>query len=472
MLCLALLLFVADAVFAQNGPRVVKMTVSPAPPTAPSTTPVPYPLFPHLRDMKPGNAAVFYQRTQSLEWWGSQMRKEINKAIDDTMEKTWQPEQAKKYEWLESVGPLRELDYAARCEVCDWQFLDRIRAEGYWLLVPDIQAMRTLAALNCVRIRSALHRGDYQEAARGVQSGFALAKHVGEGPCIIMYLVGAAVEHITRDELEEWIKRPDAPSLYWALAELPEPLIDSRRPLQGEAIMMDQVVPEIRQALREKKPRPIPLETLRDRIREFEKSGQLRVDFATSVAMAFGIAKTEPRAREFFLKRGLTAEDLEPLPSTQVALMYLLAQEDVRHSEALKLLNLPYWQSRPFFKSLRAADEEARGELGVNRFYGLFSPGYDRIIPIRPRFERSIALLRHIEALRLHAARNNGQWPDTLEDIRDLPLPVDPFTGKAFSYRREENRAILEVFAPPGMAATHDNAVRYELTLRPKKDAN
>ena len=53
--------------------------------------------------------------------------------------------------------------------------------------------------------------------------------------------------------------------------------------------------------------------------------------------------------------------------------------------------------------------------------------------------------------------------------LTDLPMPIDPFTGKAFSYRREGNKAILEASAPPGRAIETD-AVRYELTLRPSKE--
>ncbi len=47
--------------------------------------------------------------------------------------------------------------------------------------------------------------------------------------------------------------------------------------------------------------------------------------------------------------------------------------------------------------------------------------------------EQQIALLRHVEALRLFAAEHDGKLPATLSDI-SVPLPLDPVTGKPFVY--------------------------------------
>jgi hypothetical protein len=49
------------------------------------------------------------------------------------------------------------------------------------------------------------------------------------------------------------------------------------------------------------------------------------------------------------------------------------------------------------------------------------------------RLEQRIGLLRSIEAVRLYAAEHGGHPPDRLNAVA-LPLPVDPFTGKAFEY--------------------------------------
>ena len=55
-------------------------------------------------------------------------------------------------------------------------------------------------------------------------------------------------------------------------------------------------------------------------------------------------------------------------------------------------------------------------------------------------------MLQIVEALRLIDA-TDGKLPDRLEDIRAVPIPIDPITGKAFEYTLELDRAIL--YAPP-----------------------
>jgi hypothetical protein len=64
------------------------------------------------------------------------------------------------------------------------------------------------------------------------------------------------------------------------------------------------------------------------------------------------------------------------------------------------------------------------------------------------RVSRRIAELRIIEALRAYAAGHGGKLPAHLEDIRDLPLPANPVTGKAFGYHFEGDTAVLAADGP------------------------
>jgi hypothetical protein len=81
--------------------------------------------------------------------------------------------------------------------------------------------------------------------------------------------------------------------------------------------------------------------------------------------------------------------------------------------------------------------------------------------------ERHFDLLQTIEAIRLYAAET-GQWPDKLTDIKLVPIPNDPATGKPFEFTRKGNK--IELYAPPPIAGERPdrgNAIRYDLTLRP-----
>jgi len=437
--------------WSQEGPRLVKMAVSPAPA---SDSPLPYLLFPQLRDIKPGNAAVFYQRSQALEWWGAGQRKYVDKAID-TLANPWKVEHAEFLRWRTSHGALREIDWAARCEHCDWQILERVRADGVFFIVADISALRTIGVMNQVTVRSAIHQREFEKAAFGLQSGFAMAKHIGEAPLLFSYLIGSSLTAMAQNNLEEWIQQPDAPSLYWAITDLPQPLIDWRRALESDNNAIDQIIPEIRQALQEKTPTPIPVPTLQKRIKTFLEEGRLIEKTGT---WAFAIASIEPQARAYFAAR---------LPVTQLGLMYLFAEHDRHFAEVLKTQNLPYWQARRYIKKL-TNNIHRNDDPTLNWFQFSWLMNFDAISAGRARMDRRFALLRHIEALRLYAAEHQGHWPDSLDDIRDLPLPVDPLTGTAFSYRRQNDMAILEALPPPGMPSTETNWIRYELTLRSK----
>jgi hypothetical protein len=61
--------------------------------------------------------------------------------------------------------------------------------------------------------------------------------------------------------------------------------------------------------------------------------------------------------------------------------------------------------------------------------------------------KRKIAALRVIEAVRHHLAANQGELPASLSDIRGIPIPLDPLTGKPFQWTVEGETATLK--APP-----------------------
>jgi hypothetical protein len=74
--------------------------------------------------------------------------------------------------------------------------------------------------------------------------------------------------------------------------------------------------------------------------------------------------------------------------------------------------------------------------------------------------EQRIALLRHVEALRLFAAEHGGILPEQLADVA-VPLPTNPFTGKSFVYKRQEESAHLWSDEKAPRAGSH-----FELTIR------
>ncbi len=48
-----------------------------------------------------------------------------------------------------------------------------------------------------------------------------------------------------------------------------------------------------------------------------------------------------------------------------------------------------------------------------------------------------------IETLRLYAAARDGKVPASLMGVKDVPVPIDPGTGKEFEYRIKDDQAVL-----------------------------
>ena len=92
-------------------------------------------------------------------------------------------------------------------------------------------------------------------------------------------------------------------------------------------------------------------------------------------------------------------------------------------------------------------------------------PAVDKVLRVRGRLDQRIALLRHVEALRLYAAEHDGTLPAKLSEI-SVPLPDDPFTGKPFRYEVTGNTAHLRGTPPSGMEKDPSYHVHYEVTLR------
>jgi len=158
------------------------------------------------------------------------------------------------------------------------------------------------------------------------------------------------------------------------------------------------------------------------------------------------------------LLKGLPALQAMSFPPLQVVLLDERQAYDARRDERMKLLGLAPWQ----IDALPADEKPA--PYGA----GLFDDLLPRVVEIRReqgRLEQRIALLRHVEALRLFAADHGGKLPEKLSDVA-LPLPADPFTGKPFEYRPEGSVAHLRGGAPRGEEKNPAFGPRYEVTVR------
>ena len=133
---------------------------------------------------------------------------------------------------------LIKVDRAARLDNPDWQVLRTLHADYLNTLLPDVQAMRTLARAMFARYRAEIAAGRLDDAMRSAKTLFAMSRHLGEHPSLIGDLIGIAIANLAVTPLDDMIDRPECPNLYWALTNLPAPLLPIRKGIQGERLIV------------------------------------------------------------------------------------------------------------------------------------------------------------------------------------------------------------------------------------------
>ena len=187
----ALLALAASPAVAQQ-PPAIPLTLQPMAAPIPALK---YHLLPELRDKKSGNALLRYYRAFSPEWQGHRRDPKFWEKLEPLRSKPLKELRREDFTAVNatiSSRMLQEVDLGARRTYCDWELTDRLREEGISLLLPDLQGMREFASLLRLRAREELLAGEYNNAARTLQTGFALGRHTAEGPTLIHSLVGVA----------------------------------------------------------------------------------------------------------------------------------------------------------------------------------------------------------------------------------------------------------------------------------------
>ncbi len=429
----------------QDNPFLIRLKVHAAAAPKPALK---YQLLPELREMHPGNPIFGY-----LKCFPEQNNFFHSKEASDEREKLLEmplAELAKKK--LGGYGgiALKRADAAARLQHPDWQTLQQLRTEGFYLLVPELQQMRTLTHALSARFRVEVAERRFDDAVVTAKTMFALARHTGEHPTLIGDLVGLAIASITIGNLDEMLQQPGCPNLYWALTALPRPFIDLRRGLQGERVAMDR---ETRTVVANAPMTAAQIKKVVDRLSSVVDGGK---DPQAAHAWLAERVKDEAyvqAARQRLVEHGLTAERVKEFPAAQVLLLDEKFAFEVQRDDAMKVMLLPYWQVG---KMLAARKQKDR------HLFNRLLPSFMKVRYAQTRLEQRFALLRCVEALRLYAAEHGGKLPAKLADV-PVPVPDDPFTSQPFSFQLDGDTAILRGGLPPGTAETL--RVTYRVTV-------
>lgn len=465
-----------------NSLTTVRMTVTPAA--------EPVPAFKHCFvardiDLKPGNAAPYYYRAMlDLNPTMDRVRKEFGDDFD-----TWYigggdaiPIRDLPLEKVRKAvdmtnGPIHDhLRHAAQLRECDWELgFEELRGvDVIAALLPEFQQSRELGRILSLQTRLATAEQRYADAIEAMRMNYRLGRDVANEPILVCGLIGIAIAGITNGTATELIAAPNSPNLYWALAEMPQPLVDLRPSARFEIDFGPRMFPFIHQAeSTDRSPQEwnrLYAHSFRDLATVGPGGMAARSDTAASLAATAMALAGYSHAKSTLIAQGLDRERVEKMSVGQVMAVYTERNYRVFADEFAKLWYVP-------FPELRNRDRALGERLGSA---GPFAGGAERdVLPIvttllpalqaartaQVRLERDIAALRVIEALRMYAATHDGRLPARLADIDQVPIPNNPVTDEPFVYRLEGATAVLELPSSDGIPGFNR---RFEIQIATK----
>ncbi|HTU16558.1 MAG TPA: hypothetical protein VMG10_00730 [Gemmataceae bacterium] len=436
----------------------------------PATEPVPafkYRLYPPSTERKEGNAVPIYLRFahERIDAQKKQLREEPAKWNKLPLEKL--PLDEVKQFLGGYKYKLRQLELGARRRTADWSYtLDA--GDPIGLLLPDTQEMRMYAPLLILKARMEIAERRYQDALHTLETGFSFSQQISEAPFLISGLVGIAVASQFADCLLELMERSDAPNVYWALTLMPRSLVDFRKGYEFEQRILELQFPDLADVERPRSAKEWDAALLRfrkeyERIIKFDKNNK---------PPRKGTASTDPAdkspdlpiARKYLAEVvGISEERIKAMPPAQVLLLYLKKLDLELRDEMFKSTYVPFFQSRRLVRHAEARLKSAP-DTEAARLAQLLFPAIPKVRLAQVRLDRKLDTLRVIEALRMHAAANGRQLPDKLDDVKIVPVPNDPGTGRPFEYHRDGQTATL-ISRIPG-EKLESTGLRYRITLR------
>ncbi len=447
----------------------IKMSVSPA--SAPT------PLLRYRMTMPsyetiPGNAASHYRRSLAEQSFYRPLRLAEEKLGDDRF-----------YSFVREMSldeiPIDELreasgffdDYveaflvpATQSRDCEWGLGEEFLSGENFLQfrLPFMQTSRSIGRVLVLQARCAIAEQDYEKATDRLRMLYLLGHRVGNTKILVCSLIGMAEGGMANHAMLDLMAAPDSPNMYWALASLPDPYVDFRGALRvdlglGPRILGLENVEELQLSDEEWNRR---LRSATALLMKGIGNGEMDAepDVGTSLAATGLVMGRYNGAKKRLLDAGMKPERIKKMAIGQVVLIDATREYQRIADELEAIAYLPPLESR---KKQDRADElfqvDGASSLGL-MLAGQILPASTAMSNAVTRFDREVAGMRTIEAIRMHAAQT-GELPKTLDEIQIVFVPKNPATDKPFSYRVEGSTAHLDF--GEGLPTTK----RFEITL-------
>ncbi len=232
--------------------RVYRLTVSPAA--------EPQPAFKYRLTIQPdktiaGNAITHYLRAFGENGVTGPLKNALDKYGMD-FDDWYSPKVATKdlpLEKLRDVSAMFDslinshIARATLCRQCEWGLAeeDLSGEEVFAFLLPSVQQTRSISRMLALRTRLDIAEGRIDDAVNHLRMNYQLGRNVSKMKFLVSALVGIAEVGIAHEGMIQLIGAPNSPNMYWALAELPVPMIDLRDAMRLELADASRIVPQL-----------------------------------------------------------------------------------------------------------------------------------------------------------------------------------------------------------------------------------
>ncbi len=345
---------------------------------------------------------------------------------------------------LQQPSTLDEIDLAARRTHAQWDYLEQMKLKGMSLLLPELQGFRTLSNMVQLRARLALMDGQFDRSLYHQQTGMAMAQHLNETYLLIYTATGNAIARNMLKVTDEFIQHPQAPNLYWALSDLPQPLFDLRKAHAGDRMAIEFMLGDPK----EMETRIFSSEEMQTLIKTRLQPLLRQSSQEGNVEFSFVVLKEYPRAKAWLLAQGRSAADVEKMTAAQAVILFARSRFQVLADDFAKQFHLPIAQRLEHTRAFHEKVKELRKQKDTSYFLGFyFYSYYPNVWATFSDTDREIALLRCVELLRDFAASHDRHLPESWDAVKNLPVPIDPVTGKRFSYQLQGDHAVITMDA-------------------------
>jgi hypothetical protein len=450
----------------QTGMMSVKIEITPAKEVIPAFK---YRLTVEPYKTVPGNAITHYIRSLGED------------ALDGPLKAASQKFGYNFYDWSSISMPERDVpadklreacsmfdDYvenylkrASLCREADWGLAvqDLRGREVIDFRLPSVQQTRSMARILVLKSRLALIDRRFEDSIDNLRMTYQLGQNVNEMGVLVSSLVGMAEIGMANDGMIHFVGAGASPNMYWALSELPRPVLSIRKPMRIDLSNVIRIFPELMDVENAEfsigKWKRLLVEVTQ-LIAGIGKTADTDVPMQTELQALRNAMTGYTQAKKRLLDSGMDSKAVTQMPVAQVLLID--AVRDMNYFKGLveKAIYVPHARVEEFdHKANELIREAAKTRLGA-KIVDVLAPATWQVRLYTTQAQADLNMLINIEAIRHHAA-TTGKLPGKLSEL-ELPTYINPFSGDPFDYELKGDTAVLSV-------PESNSKRRYEITI-------